>query len=198
MARPLWGNGASIWLAAAISAVGILAFVIWWGERQRAQQQADLQAQADVQAKQLKEAEERLEKAKNGVIEQGRIGEQMKEQLLQVREAAAQSRLQLLGLAYRSASEKLGRPPKAPDELAPFLKVADAFISPRDGQPFEVAWGTSLTAPGQLLAWEQTSLADGGRIVLITVAQPKRVTADEFKQLSGSAKPNAAPDTGRR
>ncbi len=168
MGRPLWDKRTPFWLAIALISLGVFVFLVWRGERELARQED-----------QTRVAREKLD-------------EENKKVLALANEATVQGQLNIVGLAYQNAFNKLGRAPKNPDELAPFLRAADGLISPRDRQPFDVAWGTPLTPPGKLLAWESSPWEDGGRIVLLTGAQAKRVSADEFKKLSGGAAPGTS------
>ena len=57
-------------------------------------------------------------------------------------------RLIQIGYAYREIYTRTGRPPKSLDDLQPIMKEAgtseEALVSPRDGKPFEVAWGKAF------------------------------------------------------
>jgi serine/threonine protein kinase len=94
-------------------------------------------------------------------------------------------RLNSLCLAYLKASQKLGRPPRKEEELAPFVEKAEYRISPRDGKPFAIAWGVDiLTHPGQpLLAWEETPDKEGRRWVYQGGA--RLVDRCDFRDLRG-------------
>lgn len=180
MTRPLWDKRTPFWLALALIAVGACVFVIWRGERKEAEHR-DREA---ALAQQLDEAKAAADRAAKLEAEQEKLNERNKTLLAEGSERIVLGQLTIVGLAYQKASDKLGRAPTTPDELAPFLPTADGLTSPRDHEAFEIAWGTPLTPPGRLLAWERTPWENGGRFVLTTGAQPKRVTAEEFKRLS--------------
>jgi hypothetical protein len=176
-------------LAAALIAVGAGAFVLWRGEQHLARQEAEHPQRLAELAQEREAARAAAERAAGQVVEQQKSVEQGKALLAKGSEDLVRAQLLLVGAAYRRASEQLGRPPKGPEELTPFLGITNGLLSPRDRQPFEVAWGTPVPAPGRLLAWESTPWEDGGRMVLTTevTAPPKRVTAEEFKNLSGKS-----------
>jgi hypothetical protein len=80
--------------------------------------------------------------------------------------------LATIGRLYARAERKLGRPPNKPDELKPFLAAGDdidqMLVSPNDGQPYVVVWGTKLaSAPDQyvIIAYERAG-SKGLRVVL--------------------------------
>lgn len=179
MARPRWGKGTAFWITCTFIAAGSVAFVVGWGEPRLAQQQsnhaAPFQPIEDVRA--------------NG----DRVAKEIEKQR-KVNEQIVQEQLAIVGQAYQKASDQLGRPPQTADELTPFLPPAEGLVFPMDLRQFEFAWGTPLTDFGRLLAWEKAARQDGGRVALISGGEPQRVTADQFKILSGTAEPGATAD----
>jgi hypothetical protein len=92
-------------------------------------------------------------------------------------------RLAKTGFAYFEAKQKLGRSPKGTEDLKPHLEREEDSKSPRDGQPFEIAWGTEVGLQGSPLIWEKSADADGGRWVfpplgsVIVVGRPPSLRA---------------------
>jgi serine/threonine protein kinase len=94
------------------------------------------------------------------------------------------ARLTMISLAYSNASQKLGRPPRKEEELAPFVEKEEYRISPRDGKPFAIAWGVDNNPPNQpLLAWEETPDEEGRRWVFQGGA--RLVDRCDFRDLKG-------------
>ncbi len=87
----------------------------------------------------------------------------------------SEERLHLIGLAINSATHDLGRPPRDLDELRPFLREHGhpdrLLVSPTDGQPYVVHWGTDVrsAAYNTVLAYERSGAA-GKRFVLTPTA----------------------------
>lgn len=179
MVRPRWVIGTAFWFTAAFIAVGILAFVVWWGEPRLAQQRAGHPAQTQS----IEDIRAHGDQVAKAIEKQRKVNEQI-----------VQEQLAIVGQAYQKASEKLGRPPQTANELIPFLPPADTLVFPLHRQQFELAWGTPLTDFGRLLAWEKTARDNGGRVVLISGEMPQRVTADEFKILSSTVESGANAD----
>lgn len=99
------------------------------------------------------------------------------------------ARLLAVGAAYSRFNFSEGRPPRAPEDLRDLLPGADAFVSPRDSQPFVVFWGVDLrVAPTwarsrPILAHEGLG-RDGCRYVLTTMRNVELLTEDEFRASS--------------
>jgi hypothetical protein len=94
-----------------------------------------------------------------------------------------------IGGAYFLEWQKLKRPPKDLEELKKSLQHEESLVSPRDRNPYAIAWGS----PGQplpaLLAWEQTADATGGRWILfrptgLADLEPSYVDARVFHLLA--------------
>jgi serine/threonine protein kinase len=104
----------------------------------------------------------------------------------------SQARLSKTALAYRKASEKLGHPPRKPEELAPFVESDDDRLSPRDGKPFAIAWGVDCNPPNRpLLAWEETADEEGRRWVF--QGEARLVDRCDFRDLMQGAVLAAGP-----
>lgn len=98
-------------------------------------------------------------------------------------------RLIQLGTAYRDFCSRSGRAPKNIGELEPVLQdlgITDySPVSPRDGKPFEVAWGTFFQLvvdpdkPPTALAHEAIG-QDGSRYVLWDYGMTELLSDEEF------------------
>ena len=115
--------------------------------------------------------------------------------------APVESNLKILAVLFgRYLSQHQGRtPPDAvafkkfvselrPEELQ-MLKVTDVekmFVSPRDGQPYVVRYGTKLPPPGpqgaSIVAYEQTGVS-GRRYVAYATAGTAEIDEATFRQL---------------
>jgi hypothetical protein len=80
--------------------------------------------------------------------------------------------LMAIQTAYRQFVEAKKKPPSSEDDLIPFGLKADSFISPRDGKPLKIYWGSSLNETNfdhpTVIAHEVDG-KDGKRLVLSTV-----------------------------
>jgi hypothetical protein len=107
-------------------------------------------------------------------------------------------RLIQVGYAYRESYARTGRPPKSLNDLRPIMKEAgtpeEALVSPRDGKPFEVVWGTEcVEIPEQekafmLLVYESVG-QNGTRYVLWNVGMTAMLSAEEFAKAKSKLKP---------
>ncbi len=90
--------------------------------------------------------------------------------------------------AYLATIATNGKPPRDADELkAGDETIAKLMKSPRDGTPFEIAYGvdpaTVYTTPSEtLLAWEATADSDGKRCALTVSGIPVYLSEEEFKK----------------
>src|SRR5262245_38578597 len=95
---------------------------------------------------------------------------------------------------YVEAESRLGHPPKNAEELKPFLKIFgdpdEVLVSPNDGLPFVVRYGTKVTNINgfPIVAYEQKG-QDGKRYVANTQVRVWQVTEGELARL------RLAPDT---
>src|SRR5689334_10322299 len=59
-----------------------------------------------------------------------------------------QDQLLKIAAAYRQVNLDRGTPPRKPSDIEPLLQSRgagrDVFISPRDHQPFKIAWGAEM------------------------------------------------------
>ena len=99
---------------------------------------------------------------------QGTAGCGTREQVTDV--AKSYENLQIIGLAYRDATDEWNRPPRSSDELAPFIRKrggdpAVIFKSPDDDQPYVIHWDIDYRSPNPpVLAYEKIG-KDGRRYV---------------------------------
>lgn len=103
----------------------------------------------------------------------------------------AQDRLLKLAAAYRQVNLDRGAPPRRGAEIEPLLKERgegqEIFTSPRDGEPFVIAWGTEMMQfpivadTPTILAYE-TSGKDGKRFVLMTAGNVELLDDAEFME----------------
>jgi hypothetical protein len=99
-----------------------------------------------------------------------------------------------VSLAYREACTALKKAPTGVKDLKPFLKQYGdpdhVLISPNDGQPYEIAWGTMPMRPPRntkanpVLISEKTG-KDGKRYVVDFMLRVRHVTDEEFQTLRG-------------
>ena len=99
-----------------------------------------------------------------------------------------------IAMAYGDAESKLGRPPKNADELKPFLKEFgnpdDLLVSPVDGEPYVIAFG-SATGGGPteymgmfpILAYEKKG-GGGKRAITDTRGRPMNIPQADFAKLT--------------
>ncbi|HKI36702.1 MAG TPA: serine/threonine-protein kinase [Gemmataceae bacterium] len=147
-------------------------------------------AQAEIKASQLEGELAKLRSEAEGEKSEA-VRKKNEANLIKSR---CEARLSGIALAYVLASADLGRPPRRPEELGPFIKADEDRLSPRDGKPFVVAWGVdcNLLAPNQaLLAWEETADEEGRRWVY--QGNARFVDRCEFRDLKQSAAPGAGP-----
>jgi hypothetical protein len=107
-------------------------------------------------------------------------------------------RLIHLGYAYREAVTRTGRLPKNIDDIRPIMSETsvtnESLVSPRDGQPFEVVWGTAcivMPEPNQnpsLLIHESVG-KNGTRYVLWNFGTTEILSDEEFAKAKGASKP---------
>jgi hypothetical protein len=93
-----------------------------------------------------------------------------------------------IATAYVDAEARLGRPPKDPEELKPFLadygNPDDMLTSSNDGLPYTILWGTKVKDARRgfpLLAHEQKG-KDGKRLVVDSRAQPTTMSDEQFSR----------------
>jgi hypothetical protein len=114
----------------------------------------------------------------------------------------AEKALTSVTMAYKEAHAKLGHAPKNADELKPFLKEfgkpEELLVSPNDGQPYVVVWGTDpnggpigYKGMWHILAYEQKGTG-GRRAVCDVRGRPMTVPDDDFAKLKfvGRHKPS--------
>jgi hypothetical protein len=100
---------------------------------------------------------------------------------------------------YVEAEARLGHPPKNAEELKPFLKIFgdpdEVLVSPNDGLPFVVRYGTKVGGVGgfPIVAYEQKG-QDGKRYVANTQVRVWQVTDDELARLRLSPSEKAPSD----
>jgi hypothetical protein len=93
--------------------------------------------------------------------------------------------LQKVATAYMQATVKAGRPPAGPNDLKPFLKgqddVAALLVSPNDGQPYVILWGTDPRpgkAPSPLVIGYEKQGKNGQRFVFLDMGVVQMSEAD--------------------
>lgn len=101
----------------------------------------------------------------------------------------AMERLLAVGRGYGEFNRERGRPPKGPDDIRGRLTTADAFVSPRDGQPFVIFWGVDITSPatwatGRPILAHESQGADGSRYVLTTMLNVELLPDGELRASS--------------
>jgi hypothetical protein len=102
----------------------------------------------------------------------------------------SEENLRLIGVAYQQASAKVGHPPHDVEELKPTLKrygdPETLLVSPGDGKPFTIRWGTPALRPGPggtrpVLAYESDGV-EGKKYVLDNMLAVKQMTDAELGQ----------------
>jgi hypothetical protein len=105
----------------------------------------------------------------------------------------AENALSKIAAAYTDAHDQLGRAPKDPEELKPFLKQFgnpdELLVSPNDGEPYVIIWGanpqggpTEYKGMFPILAHERKG-AGGKRAVTDIRGRPVTVPDEDFPQL---------------
>jgi hypothetical protein len=106
----------------------------------------------------------------------------------------SEQRLVFIVMAYKDASEKLGRAPKNDEELKPHLREhgnpEELLVSPNDGQPYVVVWGGNSAGGGptdyrgmwSILAYERKGKG-GKRAVIDTRGRPLTVPEGDISKL---------------
>jgi hypothetical protein len=100
--------------------------------------------------------------------------------------------LSKIGAAYDQATERLGHPPKGPEQLQPFLKQygdpETILRSPHDGLPYVILWGKNIrntpidTMPPPILAYEQQGV--NGKRYVLTAMGIMPMTDEEFEKVN--------------
>jgi hypothetical protein len=95
-------------------------------------------------------------------------------------------RLHKIGLAINEATARLGRPPANLEELRPYVgEHGDPdrlVVSPLDGQPFVILWGTDVRSVGYgtVLGYERSGT--GGRRFVLTASTVLQMTDEELNR----------------
>ncbi len=134
--------------------------------------------------------------------------------MIRIRQRDAPGRLQFIHTAYSAAAQQLGHPPRQLGDIKSMLgrgwmwqgkhgentdeqalteeQRTEILTSPRDRQPFTIAWNEDVRnvgpnlPPVRPLAWETTADSRVGRFVVTTQGKTLYMEADEFRKLQGA------------
>src|SRR5262245_31323169 len=90
--------------------------------------------------------------------------------------------------AYRQANVKLNRPPRSLAELKPHLDAKDdkVFISPRDGEAYEIVWSVDVLKttpnPTKPLVFAYEKKGQSGSRYVLTTTGPRLLSDAELQQ----------------